>query len=499
MIVEELLATLGVQLDTESIAEAEGALGGLKAAGAALIAAFGFHELHEMVKSVAEVGDAANKSSQKLGLSVEAIQELGYAAKLSDISQESLEGSLRKLSRSLDEVYQTGSGPAADALKRLGINVKDLKGETVDANLEVIADAFARMPDGVEKSALAMKLFGRSGTEMIPFLNEGSAGIKELREEAQKLGIVIEGDVAKEFEEFNDDQTRLSEAWRGLKVQVVSDLLPALHGLVTGMLEWIKANRDAIASGLKGFIEGVVFALRTLGDVASGLKIIISDVVDFVKFLVDRWDIGLPIMIGLLILFRTQLIGVIESMVTWFLEMSPLSAFLVLVLALSLAAKYLADNWDKVVEVLSGVWERIKRGAQLFWEDLKKLNADLVQAFEKLGTALAAPFIYAYEQIVKAANAAKDAAKSFFGGDVGDALRDPQAVLAAHRAAASGQGVPVPGTGAQQASFGDTNVTVNTVGQVSEEQVAALAADAVKTAQKGMLTDAYDTMKGGKR
>src|SRR5882762_2373382 len=79
--------------------------------------------LKEWIEHTAEAADAAVKMGQKLGISAESVQELGYAASLSDVSMGTLAAGLGKLERKLDQVAQKGKGPAADALKRLGISM----------------------------------------------------------------------------------------------------------------------------------------------------------------------------------------------------------------------------------------------------------------------------------------------------------------------------------------------------------------------------------------
>ena len=60
------------------------------------------------------------------------------------------------------------------AFKAAGIDTLD-----ADKAFRQLSDLFAVMPDGMQKTALAMKLFGREGMSLIPLLNEGSRGLDE--------------------------------------------------------------------------------------------------------------------------------------------------------------------------------------------------------------------------------------------------------------------------------------------------------------------------------
>ena len=175
--IADLWGRLSLKTDKHSFDAGEKAIEGIKRGLEVFIGVEALRKVGEWIESTAEIGDHAVKAGQKIGVTTEAIQELAYAAKIADISQEELELSLGKLAKNLDVVATKGKGPAAEALQRLGIQAKYLKGESLDQNLELIAEKFAAMPDGVTKTALAMELFGKSGKNMIPLLNKGHDGI----------------------------------------------------------------------------------------------------------------------------------------------------------------------------------------------------------------------------------------------------------------------------------------------------------------------------------
>ena len=87
----------------------------------------------------------------------------------------------------------TASEGNPNAFKKLNIDLKDSSGQlqATDKVLAQIADRFKSMPDGPQKTALAMQLFGRQGKDMIPFLNQGSAGLAELNKKAHELGVTF--------------------------------------------------------------------------------------------------------------------------------------------------------------------------------------------------------------------------------------------------------------------------------------------------------------------
>ena len=145
-----------------------------------------------MIKSAIDAADQLNKLSQKIGISVEALSTLRFAAQLSDVSLETLQKGIKGLSQNIAEA-NTGVGDGAQVFDALGISVKNADGsmKSTEAVLLQVADVFANLEDGAVKTALAVKVFGKSGMDMIPFLNQGSSGIRALVQEAERLGATV--------------------------------------------------------------------------------------------------------------------------------------------------------------------------------------------------------------------------------------------------------------------------------------------------------------------
>jgi TP901 family phage tail tape measure protein len=156
-------------------------------------------------KAALDTADDLSKLSQKTGISVESLSLLKPIAEQSGISLEGLAKGMQKLATAMVEAAG-GSKEQIETFSRLGVSVKDAAGQIrpTEAVLLDLADAFAALPDGAEKSALAVKIFGKAGVELIPFLNQGRAGIEELKQKFKELGLEISGDTAKAAEKFND-------------------------------------------------------------------------------------------------------------------------------------------------------------------------------------------------------------------------------------------------------------------------------------------------------
>ena len=203
------------------------------AAGAAFVA---------MTKSIMDSADSMAKASRSIGISTESLSALQYAAELSGVSANELNQSLIRLNKSAAD-----GNKAFDAM---GISVRDAQGnlKATDTLLKEVSDRFSSYADGAAKSALAQEIFGRSGAQMISLLNEGSEGLSRMEAEAQRLGIVISGDLAKNSEALNDNLSKIALAAKGAAIEIAGPLIRALADVTTRFLEASNAGRGFWAS-----------------------------------------------------------------------------------------------------------------------------------------------------------------------------------------------------------------------------------------------------------
>ena len=181
------------------------------------------------IKSSIDAADAMYEMSQKVGIATDTLSKLAYAAKLDGIAVDDLGSSLNKLNKNVAQTAQ-GTGEAQTAFKALGIRVVDANGniKATDQILLEVAEKFSGYADGANKSALAMAIFGKAGANMIPFLNNGKAGIEAMGKELERLGGVIMPEAAKRANEFNDNLDRLKVSSNSTALEIGNSLVPAL-------------------------------------------------------------------------------------------------------------------------------------------------------------------------------------------------------------------------------------------------------------------------------
>ncbi len=222
---------------------------GLKVAGAGVAAVTGFLGF---AKTFADAGSELVDMSQRTGMSVEALSELGYAADQSGADMETLEGGVKKMQKAIGDVAG-GNKDTERSFDMLGISMEDLKGKTPDEQLTMFGEALSKIQDPLVKNNLAMDVFGKTGTKLLPMFEGGAAGMAALREEAKRLGLAWDTDTAKSAEAFGD---AISTVWKLIKMVSISiggALLPDMKQLAATVTEvtsntiaWIKENQDFI-------------------------------------------------------------------------------------------------------------------------------------------------------------------------------------------------------------------------------------------------------------
>ena len=209
-------------------------VGGLKrvfVAGAALAAGNQiFDSINRAVTKTAELGDLA----QSIGINVERLQELRYAAEQSGASAELLDDGIRKLNQRLGDVATDGTGAAAGAFERLQIAALNADGTIRNAG--DVFDEFVRKLESVgseaEKAALASDLFGKqAGPRLVQLLSEGEAGIASLSKEARAFGLVMGEDLVKQTQALEDEWNRFTQQVDVAYKTVILRTVNGLRGL----------------------------------------------------------------------------------------------------------------------------------------------------------------------------------------------------------------------------------------------------------------------------
>ena len=252
------------------------AMKGVGTAFKALFAAAAVTGFARYVKGAIDTADAFGKLEVRTGIAAEKLLAYVNAGKLADVSQKQLTTGLKTLARTQAEAAD-GVATYSEAYERLGVSVTRADGslKPSDQLLGEIADKFKDLPDGPEKAAIAMDLFGKSGADMITLLNGGSEALEEFNYQ-------LSDNFAQNAEYYNDQITKMGFAFDGFRMQLMDALMPALIRITeafttlfntesdwSGLFTVIEAGIRTIAGATYIAVAGFNFLGRTLVDLVK--------------------------------------------------------------------------------------------------------------------------------------------------------------------------------------------------------------------------------------
>jgi len=222
--------------------------------------------------------DAFGKLSRQTGIAADSLQAYVNAGKLAGVEQGTIDKGLRRLAQSMREADQ-GVATYADAYKALGVTVRDSDGNLKESEVVLgqLADRFRDMPNGATKAALAMEIFGRSGAQLIPMLNEGGDALERWNYETS------EG-FAANAEYFNDQLTMLGFGFDGFRKQLADELLPALNSIVEAFQDLFDSKND-----WQGLFEAISISVRTLAFGLMSTAVALEEVGNYLARLKRRF------------------------------------------------------------------------------------------------------------------------------------------------------------------------------------------------------------------
>lgn len=277
-VVRELVTSWGFDVDEKPLKKMDEAISKMKsklnvmigAATGAAAALFGF------AKFTADSRIELSKTSKEIGVNVEKLKELHYASKMSEVDAGALDLGLKLLSRTAFAAAE-GSEEQAKAFGMLGVSVRDQMGhlKSSDELLLEISGKFAAMPDGIKKTALALRFFGRSGASLIPFLDKGPGQIMTLMKESRSFGVIDDKKIH-QAEEFEHAIVRMGAAMRELRNAIGGAAMGPITDMINAFNEWIKVNKEWIKTQIVeklGFLANNVRLIIGLFAALVGIKI----------------------------------------------------------------------------------------------------------------------------------------------------------------------------------------------------------------------------------
>ena len=220
----------------------------------------------------ASVGSALYDMSKRTGVATESLSVLQFAAEQTGTDMGGVETALKKMQKSIFAAG-TGSEEAAKALAMVGLSAADLEGLSADQQMGKIADGLMAIQDPGTRAAVAMQIFGKSGTAILPMLEGGSAGMAAFAAEAKRLGLVMDTETAAKADALGDAIDAVKSSMKMAFIQVGSAVAPILTQLAQG-LAIVAANVGKFISENQAFVVSVLkagAALFVVGTAITGI------------------------------------------------------------------------------------------------------------------------------------------------------------------------------------------------------------------------------------
>ncbi|HCX29412.1 MAG TPA: hypothetical protein DHU55_06510, partial [Blastocatellia bacterium] len=238
--------------------------------GLALIGAGSAGVLYEMATSAAKTGNDLLSMSQKTGLSVENLQALGEASKITGSSLDRIVMSVGIFEKKLTDADGADTKLAA-GFKKLGI-------DTSDANkaLGQVIAYLGKFPAGIQRTGVAMDIFGRSGKDMAAITDEMKGSLTGYTDEMKKMGMVIGTDSVTASRAFIREQEHLGQQWDVIKFKIENAATPIVENWLKDISQWMVKNQADIVAWGETFVNAASAIVTHTGYIVSGLKEVMS-------------------------------------------------------------------------------------------------------------------------------------------------------------------------------------------------------------------------------
>lgn len=352
---------------------------GFAAAATAAAAALGV--LSIAVKSTIASANSLGDVSDRLGVNVERLQELRYAAERGGMSINNFDVALRRFVRRSAEAAK-GTGAAKNAFKELGIELKDANGQLKPSEtlLHEVADAMRGIQSPADKLRLAFQMFDTDGAAMVNVLANGSQGMKDLAGEAQRLGLVLSEDTVRSAKAITDNFDMAGNVIGGMINRLTAFLAPAM----------VVVSEAAVKLALK--FHSVIDVLPTIAEYAAvaggALALMVAPaLIAAVQSLIVAIGVGL--------------VGAVRAL-TVAIAANPLGALAIAIMAAVTAAYHFRDEIHKAIGV--DVVAIAKDAANLLINSFRAAFEDIKFVWNNFGNIMGAAVIGGVNVAIRALN-----------------------------------------------------------------------------------------------
>lgn len=280
------------------------------AAGSAAVAVGG------AAMSAAGAADEVDKMSQKIGLSKEGYQEWAYIMGQNGMEIDKMQTGVKTLVAQMDAAA-AGTKTAVENFDKLGVSIYDANGNLKDQEtmMEEALYALAEMENGTEKARLATELFGKSGSEMMPMLNQGAQAMTDLKDRAHELGLIMSDEAVNAGVVLGDTMDDVKQSVGMVGTKIGAALFPVLQKVLDLALQFmpqVQSIFDSFAPVLIGLMDSLMPMLFSL--VESVFPLVVSLIEALLPSFIQITEAILPVLLEVLEMLLPPLIEIVQAL-----------------------------------------------------------------------------------------------------------------------------------------------------------------------------------------
>jgi hypothetical protein len=370
----------------------------LSGAAAAGVIAFGI----AAVEKTTEAGQAAYQMSEKFGMATQSASEWLTVARHLGVDANQIGSGFKFLSKNVEALiliqheHKKATAAMLQPYKDLGLHVRDAAGHIKSANELMLeaADRFAKMPDGIEKTGLAIKLFGKQGMEMLPVLNLGRKGLEDMMNAGKATGEVMSGPQVAAAHKMFLEQQKLNSIMVGFTMQVGNQLMPQALRLA----DWLTTKgAPGVVAFAKPFIAQLGPAITSFVGWLQTLGPLLQRGYDTFKAWAPAiigvaaawalWNVGLAltnalVMVGSIVRLGVMLITFVSQaglartamlLLDLAMDANPIGLITLAIAALVAGVIWAYNNVKPFRDIVNALGGAFTAFAKQFWTDIKPI------------------------------------------------------------------------------------------------------------------------------
>jgi hypothetical protein len=251
----------------------------------AFVAAFAIEKIAGFVEAMGQLGLQTQRTGAMLGLSAEQVGVFQGVAALTGTSTETLTNGIERMSLNIQKSTRDSFNPAAQGLRALGLSAKELISIPTDQWYGKLADAVSKFNPSLNLTNALMAVGGRGVAQMLPLLQQGSAGFNAFAEDVKKTGDVLTEAQAGAFTKMHEGITLLGMSVKGVGITLMTAFAPAVNAIVGALTDLIEWFNKSIKSG--GTFQGLLDIIALSAKILAGALLLVVFTIEVVVQTVD--------------------------------------------------------------------------------------------------------------------------------------------------------------------------------------------------------------------